>query len=115
MNNKALHIVIEFFDCQDTLDDVRSVQLSLQKAIKQTQLTTLHSYFHRFRPCGVTGVILLRESHLSIHTWPEDGYAAIDLFTCGSRADALRACRSLIKSLKPRKVKRREIVLGISR
>ncbi len=111
---KAIHIILEFYDCQNSLDNVRSVKLSLQKAIRQTRLTPLHSYFHSFRPCGVTGVILLKESHLSIHTWPEDGYAAIDLFTCGSKKEALRACRSLIQSLKPHRVRQKEIRRGVS-
>ncbi len=113
MKIKITHLIVEFFGCRGHLSDAAFIKSSLQKAIKKTRLTELHSYSHRFVPSGVTAVIVLKESHLSIHTWPEHGYAAIDLFTCGSKKEALRACRSLREQFKPRRVRREEIHRGV--
>ena len=112
MKIRITHFIVEVFGCRCRLSDATFIRKILEKAIKETKLTRLHSYCHRFHPSGVTAVILLKESHLSIHTWPEFDYAVIDLFTCGSREEALRGCRSLVKSLKPHRVRRKEIRLG---
>jgi S-adenosylmethionine decarboxylase len=64
----------------------------------------LHEVTHKFEPIGVTALALLAESHLSIHTWPEDGYAAVDAFTCGDKAQPEAACRYLAQVLKAGRV-----------
>jgi S-adenosylmethionine decarboxylase len=112
MEARITHLILEFFGCQCPLADAGFIKRAVQEALMETELTELHSYFHTFEPPGVTGVIVLRESHIAIHTWPELQYAAVDLFTCGSREDALRANHSLIESLQPRDVKRQELRRG---
>ena len=107
------HFIMEFYACQAPLSDSKFITNALLHAIKQTNLTKLHCYSHRFQPTGVTAVVVLKESHVAIHTWPEHDYAAIDLFTCGSKEQARKACQNLAESLKPGRVKRREIVRGI--
>jgi S-adenosylmethionine decarboxylase len=87
----------------------------MRQATTETGLTTLHSYFYGFSRGGVTGMILLKESHISIHTWPEHNYAAVDVFTCGSRKDAFQVYRSLVESLQPQHVNKEEIRHGIGR
>lgn len=84
MNTLSKHLLLELFECQsEALDNPETVQSSLEKAAQAAQVTIVKSFFHRFSPQGVTGVVIIEESHLSIHTWPEHGYASIDFYTCG--------------------------------
>ena len=91
-------------DCAADLSSKAFVEAAVRRAIEETHLTVLHSYFHQFDPGGVTGVVVLRESHVSIHTWPEENYAAVDLFTCSDPAEARLACDRLIASLRATRV-----------
>lgn len=70
-------------------------------------------FFYKFRPHGVTGVILIAESHLSLHTWPEKGYVAIDIFTCGSRMDPWKAYKRIVEEIKPKRVRVLELKRGV--
>ena len=79
----GLHLLVEFWGA-GRLSDIDIVQRSLVGAAEAAGATVLHSYFHPFGPeLGVSGVVVLAESHISIHTWPEKAYAAIDVFMCG--------------------------------
>lgn len=83
---KALgrQIVVEFYGCnQQTLNDVAAIKRSMRGAAIAAGATIVQDAFHLFNPHGVSGVVVIAESHLAIHTWPEYGYAAVDLFTCG--------------------------------
>lgn len=73
------------------LDDLSFIEETMLKAASRAQATVVHHGFRRFQPHGVSGVVIIEESHLSIHTWPEHGYAAIDVFTCGDRATPYKA------------------------
>ena len=87
---KALgrHILAEFFDCDnDILDDTEKIELIMKRAAIECGATIISSTFHEFNPHGVSGVVVIAESHLAIHTWPEYGYAAVDVFTCGETVD----------------------------
>jgi S-adenosylmethionine decarboxylase len=78
------HLIIDLWDAE-YLDDMGVIELALRRAIKAAGATLLHLHLHAFAPSGgVSGVAVLAESHISIHTWPERGYAAIDVFMCGS-------------------------------
>jgi len=84
MDTKARHLLAEYHGCdRDLLEDVEGVRALLEAAARAAGATVVQSVFHRFSPQGVTGVVVLEESHLSVHTWPETGYAAADLYTCG--------------------------------
>ncbi|WP_041083100.1 adenosylmethionine decarboxylase [Thermotoga profunda] len=86
------HLIAEFYDCdQKALDDVVLVEQKMKDAAIVAGATIVGSSFHRFLPYGVSGVVVISESHLTIHTWPEYGYAAIDLFTCGEDTNPWRA------------------------
>ncbi len=83
---KALgtHILVELEDCNtETLDDLKKIEDVLLEAARKAKATIIESRFHRFSPFGVSGVVVIAESHLTIHTWPEYAYAAVDIFTCG--------------------------------
>lgn len=78
------HILVEFMRCDPhVMNDVSSIERDMVGAAKKAGATVINSTFHHFSPYGVSGVVVIEESHLAIHTWPEYGYAAVDLFTCG--------------------------------
>ncbi|NJM97270.1 MAG: polyamine aminopropyltransferase [Phormidesmis sp. RL_2_1] len=78
------HILVEFYGCSaEILNDVPRIESSMLEAAEKAGATIINSVFHHFSPFGVSGVVVIQESHLAIHTWPEYGYAAVDLFTCG--------------------------------
>ncbi|WCL81738.1 polyamine aminopropyltransferase [Saprospira sp. CCB-QB6] len=82
------HILVEFFGCSpDILNDVITIEKSMVNAAIEAQATVINATFHHFSPYGVSGVVVIQESHLAIHTWPEYGYAAVDLFTCGDEVN----------------------------
>ena len=84
---KALgqHLLIELYGCdRRILDDLEHIRHSLLHAAELVSATVIDVVAHKFEPCGVTVVIAIMESHLSVHTWPEYGYAAVDVFTCSS-------------------------------
>ena len=98
------HLLADFYDCDpERLDDVDLIATCMKEAAQAAGATVLHEHFHRFSPCGVTGVLSLRESHLAIHTWPERGFAAVDLFTCGEGLDPWRAHTVLKEGLNARR------------
>ena len=79
------HIILEMWGCcKDTIDNVEVVKDILVKAAESVKATMVDVVCHRFSPYGVTGVAILAESHIAVHTWPEHGYAAADIFICGS-------------------------------
>lgn len=88
MNALGRHILVEFSGCNsEVLDDVSKIEQGMVHAAREAGATVINSSFHHFSPFGVSGVVVIQESHLAIHTWPEYGYAAVDLFTCGDSVD----------------------------
>ncbi|MCQ2559741.1 MAG: adenosylmethionine decarboxylase, partial [Clostridia bacterium] len=69
--------------------------------------------FHKFSPQGVSGVVVISESHLAIHTWPELGYAAVDVFTCGEKVDPWDACDYLVKGFQADSIEAKEVKRGV--
>jgi S-adenosylmethionine decarboxylase proenzyme len=99
---KALgsHLLVEFYNCsQERLNDLWFIEKSMNEAAEACGATIVESCFHRFMPHGVSGVVVIAESHLAIHTWPEYGYASVDLYTCGDTVDPMRAFEVLKSSL----------------
>jgi len=78
------HLLVEYKNCDRTvLNDETAIQGLMEAAALASETTIVQSVFHPFFPQGISGVVVIEESHLSIHTWPEYGYAAVDFFTCG--------------------------------
>ncbi|WP_271769371.1 adenosylmethionine decarboxylase [Aquimarina algiphila] len=100
MNGLGLHILMEFYECSDTiLNKLDVLEESMNEAANVAGATIIKSVFHQFAPQGVTGVVVVAESHLAIHTWPEHGYAAVDFFTCNTDMDYLTSYQLLAKAL----------------
>lgn len=84
MHPKGKHLLMEYVGCDQTvLNDSTLLRGLLLNAAEAAHTRVVADVFRRFEPSGVTGVLVLEESHLSIHTWPEHGYAALDFYTCG--------------------------------
>ncbi len=96
-----------------TLDDPVLVETLLVDAVRAMGAKVLGIHIHRLSPQGVSGVVVISESHLTIHTWPERGEAAVDLFTCGDRACARRAVDALGEALGGSKARVEERVRGV--
>ena len=94
------HCILELYDCdRSRLDDQVFLRDAITNAAERAGATLLQLITHHFEPQGVTGLALLAESHISIHTWPESGYAAVDVFTCGDHTMPERACQVLCEEL----------------
>ncbi len=97
----------------ELLGDERAVREHLLAAAQAAGATVVTDCFHRFEPHGVSGVVVIAESHLAIHTWPEHGYAAIDLFTCGAHVRPERCFEYLVEALKAQSHEVRWIERGL--
>lgn len=92
------HVIAEYEQCdKNKIDDVAYVEKHLNKAAELAGATIVKSVFHKFSPQGVSGVVVIQESHFAIHTWPEHDYAAIDLFTCTDKMNFEKALNYMKK------------------
>ena len=108
------HIIAELWGCNpEYLDDVSVVQDFMNNAAEKAHATILNSTFHTFQPHGVSGAVIIAESHLAIHTWSEIGLASIDIYTCGEKADPWVAYSYLKKSFQSKKQTVFELKRGV--
>jgi S-adenosylmethionine decarboxylase len=90
------HLIIEMYDCQvEAINDAKNVEERLIEAVRISGAKMVQSVIHKFNPHGISGVIVIEESHFSVHTWPEYGYCALDIFTCGDEIDYYSALHYL--------------------
>ena len=102
MKFAGLHLLVDLWDASQ-LDDPDHIDAVLREAAVAAQATILHSHFHNFTGGGVSGVLVLAESHISIHTWPERNFAAIDIFMCGA-CDPYKSLPVLERAFSPGRV-----------
>ena len=107
----GIHLIAEFWSGL-VIEDPKEIKKILIGAVKVSKNTPLEILIHKFSPQGLTGVVLLAESHLSIHSWPEMNYLAIDIFTCGEGAFPYKALEYLKKKFQPKKIEIKEIKRG---
>jgi S-adenosylmethionine decarboxylase len=108
------HILAEFYNCDvAAINDEHGIENLFVQTAKDSGATVISSNFHKFSPHGVSGVVVISESHLTIHTWPEYGYCAVDVFTCGDRIDNHLCLEMLEKGLKAGNVSVVEMNRGI--
>lgn len=95
------HILVEYYQCdRETLNDLSKIEYYMKEAASSSGATVIESIFHLFNPHGISGIVIIAESHLAIHTWPEYSYASVDLFTCGKEVDPWKAYAFLKEKLK---------------
>jgi S-adenosylmethionine decarboxylase proenzyme len=100
MTSLGKHLLCEYHGCnREILDAPERIRSALLAAVTKSGATPIHDFVHSFTPHGVTGIVVIAESHFAIHTWPEYGFAAVDLFTCGDTVDPYAAFELLASSL----------------
>ena len=100
MNVVGTHLMLELNNCdRELLDDLPYIKEAMTQAATEVGAHIVGEAFHQFHPQGVTGVLAIAESHICIHTWPEQGYAAADIFTCGTSFEPRKAAEILIEKL----------------
>jgi len=108
------HLLVELRDCNpEILKDLNRVKEALVSAAKKAKATIVDVSFHEFNPFGISGMVVIAESHLSIHTWPEYAYAAVDIFTCGDIIKPETAANYLISQFESRNPSIVEVKRGI--
>jgi S-adenosylmethionine decarboxylase len=114
MSALGRHVLAEFYGCPDTiLNDLAQIRQEMVTAALIAGAEVRETVFHQFSPQGVSGVVVISESHLAIHTWPEFGYAAVDIFTCGQTVDPWVSCNYLKQKFAAQNMTAREIKRGI--
>ncbi len=100
LSHQSKHLLLELYRCDcEKLNDESFLRCALNRAAKLANATVLNLMSNKFEPQGVTAIALLAESHISIHTWPESNYSAVDIFTCGQNMMPELASQYLIESL----------------
>src|SRR5690606_37528727 len=108
------HVLAELYDCNsDVLNDRQRVEEIMVNAALAAGAEIREVAFHQFSPQGISGVVVISESHLAIHTWPEYGYAAVDVFTCGDRVDPWDACNYLVEHFQSGRMTATEVRRGM--
>jgi S-adenosylmethionine decarboxylase len=114
LNALGRHLLVELHDCdREVLNNPGLLRKVMVDAAIDCGAVVLGDSFHHFSPQGVSGVVIIAESHLSIHTWPEYGYAAADVFTCGTTVEPEKAAALLIEKLGSRHHSLTEIPRGV--
>ena len=100
MNALGRHLLLDLKECNpELLDDIEYIRQAMIGAADEAGATIVGQNFYKFNPLGITGIVAIAESHLCIHTWPEHGYAAVDIFTCGSGFRPEKAADLIIQRL----------------
>ena len=114
MQGLGRHVLAEVYGCEfHILNDLDRIREILVSAALSAGAEVRETAFHRFSPQGVSGVVVISESHMAVHTWPELGYAALDVFTCGDRVDPWVAVDAIVKDCGATHVTASEIKRGI--
>jgi len=114
VNALGRHVLAEMYGCDPgALDSVEMVRQIMVDAATKAGAEIREVAFHKFSPQGVSGVVVISESHLAIHTWPEYGYAAVDVFTCGEKVDPWEAMDAIAEAFRSRQVTASEMKRGV--
>ena len=114
MNAVGIHLMLDLRECnRNLLDDLPFIKRAMTQAAEEVGAHIIGESFHQFHPHGVTGILAIAESHICIHTWPEHGYAAADIFTCGTSFSPARAGQILIERLESKEPTLTELKRGI--
>jgi len=110
MTSVGKHVLGNLFECNiEFLKDIENLKKILNEVVVEAKLTKVGETYHQFQPFGATGVVLLAESHISVHTWPEKAMVAVDVFTCGEEGDAVLAFDILSKKFESKHIDKKEV------
>lgn len=116
MDALGYHYLIELYQCDvEVLKNLKKIEIILNDAINIAGATKVNEIFHQFSPQGVSGVIVIKESHFSIHTWPEYGYAAVDFFTCNPKLKIQDAYQQIVREFNAKQASIVEIKRGVNK
>jgi S-adenosylmethionine decarboxylase len=108
------HLIVELYECrEETINDAQRVEKALVEAVRISGARMVQAVVHEFNPHGISGVVVIEESHFSVHTWPEYGYCALDIFTCGDEIDHYSALQYLKKEFQAGNLSVTEIKRGM--
>ncbi len=114
MHTLGRHFIVELSKCNASkLNDLAGVRSILSQAAIEANTEIKELAFHHFYPQGVSGVVVIAESHLSVHTWPENGYVALDIYTCGETANPVKAFEYISKAFQAGGMQVTEIIRGL--
>jgi len=114
MNGLGKHVIAELYDCDnEIINNEELVESIMLEAVDISGATTIKPVFHKFSPHGVSGVVVVSESHFAIHTWPEYGYCALDIFTCGDLINNQKALSYLKEKFGSTRISVTEMTRGI--
>lgn len=114
MEHLGQHLIIDCWGCNDGINDADLMRTVMIEAVQAAHATLLDINVHTFSPHGVTGVAVLSESHLSVHSWPEYGYLAADVFTCGDTTEPMAAVEVFRQYFQPSVVELQDLARGIN-
>ncbi len=114
MNALGRHVLAEVHGCEpQVLNDIGAVERIMVEAALNAGAEIREVAFHKFSPQGVSGVVVISESHLAVHTWPEHAYAAVDVFTCGDAVNPWDACRHIVEQFGAKQFTASETLRGV--
>lgn len=114
VGTEGIHIIVEASGCNpEVISDPKLIERIFKDAAKHARMTVKASHFFKFAPTGVSGAVIISESHISIHTWPELGYAALDVYTCGDNSDPEKAVDYILEKIEAKYAHVSEIRRGI--
>ena len=109
------HVLIEFYGCPaEIIEQNKLIEQFMNEAADYSGATIVESCFHHFNPYGVSGAVIIAESHLTIHTWPEYGFASVDVYTCGDSVSPWKAAEYLEQKLQAKKTESFEVPRGMA-
>ncbi len=100
METVGFHYIVEASGCdQEVIGDAEKMREILTQAAKEGNMEIKTSYFYKFTPTGISGIVIVAESHISIHTWPENQYVALDVYVCGSKSKPEKTINYILNAL----------------
>ncbi len=107
------NIFADMYNCDAPLDDVRYLRRLLKESADRGNMQIVKVFFHRYTPQGITGLVIVKESHIALHTWPEYAFASVDIFLCGSNSDPYKTLKHIESGLRPSRVVTNSVERGV--
>ncbi len=106
------HLIMDAWECNGRINSVEVIEEALREAVRRSRTTLVQLVLHHFSPYGVSGVAVIAESHIAIHTWPEEGYFSLDVYTCGEKAVPEATLEVFQEQFQPKRVQVVELPRG---